>query len=165
MKKIKIIQIIGFVLFFVYLGLFVADIVLGFAGEYREIVFSILLAIISINMLSKGVFLKSQSTLWFAITLVLYAIIMIVFSIYNIDYNLYNYIFILLPVISSAISIVVFHNLLYIKVIILNVTLVVPVILNKFIGVKWYWLLLIGILSVVLGIFVCRLLKVKREKI
>jgi len=165
MKKIKVIQIIGFVLFLVYVSLFIADFVLGFTGDYREILFSVLLAIISINMLTKGVFLKSQSTLWFSITLVLCAIIMLIFSIFNIDYNLYNYIFILLPIISSAINIAVFHNLLYIKVIILNITLAIPFVVNKLTYLEWQWILAIGAISVFVGIIICRVLKVKREKI
>jgi len=39
MKKIKVIQIIGFVLFLVYVSLFIADFVVGFTGDYREILF------------------------------------------------------------------------------------------------------------------------------
>lgn len=165
MKKIKVVQIIGFVLFFVYVGLVISEFIWGYISDYRELLFSVLLAVVSINMLVKGVFLKSQSTLWFAITLVMYAILMTIFSIFNIDYNLYNYIFILLPIIASAINIVVFHNLLYIKVIILNLTLAIPFILSKFISLQTFWYYVIGVVSVLIGIIVCRCLKMKREKV
>jgi len=165
MKKIKVIEIIGFILFLIYIILVVSDLLWGYTGDFRELIFSIMLAIISLNMLTKGVFLKSQSTLWFAITLVLYAILMIIFNIFNIDYNLYNYLFILLPIIASVINIVVFHNLIYIKVIILNVTLSVPFILSKFLNLEIYWYVFIGVVSVFIGIIVCRCFKMKGEKV
>lgn len=165
MKKIKVIQIIGFILFLIYVFLVIGEIIFGFIGDYRELVFSIILALISMNMLTKGVFLKSQSTLWFAITLVMYAILMMIFSIFNIDYILYNYIYILLPIIASTINIVVFRNLLYIKVIILNLTIAVPFVVAKIIELQTFWYFIIGGIAILFGIIVCRFLNVKREKV
>lgn len=165
MKKIKVIEIIGTILFVIYVALVISEIIFGVMGDYRELIFSIILAVISMNMLFKGVFLKSQSTLWFAITLVLYAILMIIFSVFNIDYNLYNYIYVLLPIIASTINIVVFHNLLYIKVIILNITLVIAFVISKFTNFHDYLYFVIGGISVVVGIILCRFLKMGREKV
>lgn len=165
MKKIKIVQIIGFVLVLVYFLLIISELIVGYLKDFRELTFSILLVIVSINLLFKGVFLKSQSTLWFANVLILYAILMIVFNLLNIEYNNYIYIYILLPIISSIINIVIFHNLIYIKVIILNISLVVPFILYKFIKLDFYLYFIIGTISVLLGIIMCRFFKMKREKV
>lgn len=165
MKRIKVVQIIGFVLFLIYITLAISDLIIGYIGDYRELVFSILLAVISINMLTKGVFLKSQSTLWFAITLVLYAILVIIFNTINVKYNTFNYIFILLPIIASVINIVVFHNLMYIKVIILNITIAIPFILSKYLKLNNIWLFIIGIVSIFIGIILCRFFKMKGEKV
>lgn len=165
MKKIKVVQIIGFILCFVYVGLFVSDLIWGYIGDFREMLFSVLLVIVSISMLTKGVFLKSQSTLWFGITLVLSAILMLIFSIFNVDYILYNYIYILLPIIASMINIAVFHNLIYIKVIILNITIAIPFVISKIVILDVFWYFLIGVISVFLGIVVCRFIKMKKEKV
>lgn len=165
MSKIRIVQIIGYCLFAIYIALIISEIVWGYLGDYRSIIFSIFLAIVSLSMIVKGVFLKSQSTLWFANTLLIYAIVMLIFDILNLDYILYNYIFILIPIISSLINIVSFHNLIYIKVIILNFTIVIPIVLSKFLHLDSYLYWIIGIVSVVIGVFVCRMVKMDKEKI
>lgn len=165
MKKIRVVQIIGFILCLLYVGLFITDIIWGYIGNYKELLFSILLVVVSISLLVKGVFLKSQSTLWFAITLVLFAIFMLISNIFNMNITIYNYIYILLPIIASMINIVVFHNLLYIKVIILNITIAIPFILEKYIPIQKFWFFVVGVVSIALGIFVCRLIKMKKEKV
>ena len=94
MKKIKIVQFIGILLFIIYVTLLLIDLTLNVLGDVKIIVFSCIMALISINLIAKGVILKSSSTLWFSITLILCAILIAVLEILQKNVSDFYYIFI-----------------------------------------------------------------------
>ena len=165
MKKIKIIQTIGILLFLAYVVLFVLEVFFKYSIGLNVIVFSVLLAIISLNMVSKGVILRSSSTLWFAIVLILNAIFMILLSeSYLMTVNIF-YVFSIIPIIPSIILLAVFKNPIYIKVIILNIFIISSIVLwQEFNLGIWENVLNFGI-SILLSIVICRNLNFDREKV
>lgn len=165
MKKIKAIQLISVSLFFIYLTLFVSDLIWRYTRDDRQLLFSLVLVCLSISTLIKGVFLKSQSTLWFSITLVLYAILMVVFGLLKVDYSTYYYLYVLLPIIASIINIVVFGNLLYIKLIILNISIFIPIVIAEFVILSIFDCVILSAISIALGIIVCKCVKMGKEKV
>ena len=54
MKKIRFVQVIGVILFIVYIGLLVADIFKGFLGNYSQLILSVIMSIIGFNLLFKA---------------------------------------------------------------------------------------------------------------
>lgn len=165
MKRIRIVQLIEILLVLVYVALILSDLVYGLLGESRDTILSIVLVIISISLMHKGVLLKSQSTLWFSMSLVLFAITIISCQLIGVEPIEYYFIFALIPIISSIINIAIFNNLLYIKVMILNISIIVPVMIMYFTSMKVWHIIVIGLVSVLLGIAICRLLSFKKEKI
>ena len=165
MKKIKIIQIIGVLLFLIYLSLFVLEVFFQYSLELNNMVFSVLLAMVSINMINKGVVLRSLSTLWFAIVLILYAIVMILISeFYLLGMNSY-YVFSSIPIIPSLILLAVFGNPIYIKVIILNIFIIISIVLWQTLDLN-LWINVVNFsLSILLSIIVCRSLNFDRENV
>ena len=87
-KRVRIIQIVGLILVFVYLGLFVSNLVFGYMGSLDTFIFSIILVAIGFDLIYKGVLLKSSSTLWFANSLILFAILIFSFVIFSINTSL-----------------------------------------------------------------------------
>lgn len=156
MRKIQVVQLIGIVLFVTYIALIATDIIFNYLRDYKVLILSSVLAIISLNLISKGVLLKSSSTLWFAITLLLMAIIIVIMHLMDIMPGKYYFIFAIVPIFSSIINLAIFHNLIYIKVIILNVSILIPILIIYFLDLSiWiYWL--ITIISILLGIVICR---------
>ena len=55
MKKIRIIQSIGLVLFIIYMISVVIDATIGIMKELQIILFSLIIALISLNLIVKGV--------------------------------------------------------------------------------------------------------------
>lgn len=163
MKKIEIVKWIGVVLFLFYITLIAIDLTLGVLGDYQVLIFSIILALISINLIAKGVIIKSSSTLWFSITLILFALIIIVFEMNFIESIDYYYIFSFIPIISSVINLAIFQNLIYIKVVILNISIIIPVCIQYFLQLETIQILLIYIVSVLIGIIVCRCINLNKE--
>lgn len=163
MKKIIIVKWLGIVLFVVYSVLLIIDFVFDFLGDWKIITFSIILAIISINMIAKGVIIKSSSTLWFAVSLILFAITIAIFDIKNIDPKQYYFIFSIIPIISSIINLAIFENLIYIKVIILNISIAIPVFVWYFWDFKFIINLIISVLSVIIGIVISRFINLNKE--
>ncbi len=165
MKKIRIVQFLGIVLFVAYLIVFVIDLVRGFLGDYKELIFSLFMAIIGINLIIKGVLIKSNSTLWFANVLITMALTIAVLRYLKIGVVENYYLFTIIPIIASVINLVVFKNLIYIKVIIINVTVIVPTMLQFLKKFDIYWTTGMFIISVLIGVLVCRLINFDKENV
>ena len=163
-KRVKIIQIIGSLLVFVYLGLFVSNVIFGYLGALDTFIFSILLVAIGFDLIWKGVLLKSSSTLWFAICLILWAILILILKLYNQNIQEYNFVFASIPLIPSALNMIVFKNSIYLKVIIINISIIVPILLMQFLTLSWWWLVLIATASVGVSIVICRFIGLKRGR-
>lgn len=163
-KKIRIVQGIGFVLFLIYLALIISELIIGYLKDLQLVVFSGVLAIVSLTMIYKGVLLKSASTLWFAMCLILLAICLIVFELIDIGNENY-YLLSLIPIIASLINIAIFHNLFYIKIIILNLSVTIPLIITQFTNFTILINLLFFGISLIIGIIICRNISLEREKI
>lgn len=152
-------------MFLIYLALFVLEVFFQYSLELNNMVFSVLLAMVSINMINKGVVLRSLSTLWFAIVLILYAIVMILISeFYLLGINSY-YIFSSIPIIPSLILLAVFRNPIYIKVIILNIFIIISIVLWQTLDLN-LWINVVNFsLSILLSIVICRSLNFDRENV
>lgn len=161
-KRVKIIQIIGSLLVFVYLGLFVSNVIFGYLGALDTFIFSILLVAIGFDLIWKGVLLKSSSTLWFAICLILWAILILILKLYNQNIQEYIFVFASIPLIPSALNMIVFKNSIYLKVIIINIFIIIPILLMQFLTLRWWWLVLIATASVGASIAICRFIGLKR---
>ena len=161
-KRVKIIQIIGSLLVFVYLGLFVSNVIFGYLGALDTFIFSILLVVIGFDLIWKGVLLKSSSTLWFAICLILWAILILILKLYNQNIQEYIFVFASIPLIPSALNMIVFKNSIYLKVIIINIFIIVPILLMQFLTLSWWWLVLMATASVGVSIVICRFIGLKR---
>jgi hypothetical protein len=164
-KRIKTVQVTGLFLFIIYIILIAFDFTIGFIDLKSDILFSIVLAIISLNLIYKGVLLKSSSTLWFALNLILYAILIVLLNLISVDYRDYYVYFVLIPIIPSVITLAVFNNLMYIKVIILNISIFIPLIVYSTITQNIWWVISIGCMGLFLGILICRMLKFSKEKV
>ena len=165
MKKIRIVQFLGIVLFVAYLIVFVIDLARGILGDYKELIFSLFMAIIGINLIIKGVLIKSNSTLWFANVLITMALTIAVLRYLKIDVVENYYLFTIIPIIASVINLVVFKNLIYIKVIIINVTVIVPTMLQFLKEFDIYWTTGMFVISVLIGVLVCRLINFDKENV
>lgn len=165
MKRIRIIQIIGIALFIIYIGLFILDLVYGLLNDWNTFVFSIILALISISLLYKGTLLKSSSTLWFSINLIFSAIFLITINLIDININDCYYVFSLIPLIASLINLFIYRYIIYIKVIILNISAIIPVVLMQFFVLEWWIVLITAVVSILLGILLCRSINLGREKV
>lgn len=163
MKRINIIKWIGLILFLFYIVLLVVDLSLDVLGDWRILVFSLVLALISTNLIAKGVIIKSSSTLWFSITLVLFAITIAIFELKSIKAFDYYYIFSLIPIISSIINLAIFQNLIYIKVIILNISIIIPVCIQYFFHLRTWIIITTLVGCIVGGIIVCRCINLNKE--
>lgn len=163
MKKIDIVKWIGIILFFVYISILIIDIFSGFLGDYNIIVISLILSIISINSVVKGRLIKSSSTMWFAITLILFSILIVIFELKNIKPLDYYFVFSIIPIISSVINLAIFENLIYIKVIIFNISIIIPITIQYFFKLQVFLIAIVSILSIVVGILVCRQISLSKE--
>jgi len=164
-KRIRIVQIIGVTLFIIYFGLFLLDLIWGLLNDTNAIIFSIILALISISLIYKGVLLKSSSTLWFAINLILCAIFLIVISLLDLSIDDFYFVFSLIPIVASVCNLFIFRYNIYIKVIILNISIIIPIILLQFFNLIWWVVLIVAIVSISLGILICRSINFGREKV
>ena len=165
MKRIRIIQIVGIVLFVIYVGLFILDLIWGVLSDFDSLILSIVLAIVSMSLIYKGVILKSGSTLWFSISLILSAIFLIIISLLNLSLGDYYYVFAILPIFASIFNLLIFGNKIYIKVIILNITILLPILVVRFYDLSIWLNILISVGSVVLGIIISRSINLSKEKV
>ena len=165
MKKIKAVGVIGLSLFIVYVILIIVDFRYHILGKNALLIFSILLALISINMINKGIILRSTTTLWFAINMIIYAIVIIVLKILNIDLNSITYLWVIVPIIPSLLNLIIFNNYIYIKLIIINLFIFVPLVINNFIELNVWLEYGIIVIGVIVGIVVCRLINLDKENV
>ncbi|MBQ7352157.1 MAG: hypothetical protein IJW59_04815 [Clostridia bacterium] len=165
MKKIRVVQFVGIVLFVAYIGLIITDAILDFLADYRLIIFSILLSIISLNLIVKGAILKSSSTLWFANCLILSSFIIVLLDLCQVQISEYYLLFVLIPFISSLINLAIFQNLIYIKIIILNIFIAVPLVFDYFFDFR-QWVLWVAVAGcLVVGFLICRSINVDKENV
>ncbi len=164
MVKIRIIKYIGIVLFALYIVVIALSQGSQVLGGMDILLFSILLASVSLVLCFKGAILKSYSTLWFALSLILYAILIILFEVGGVTYEGYGYLFAYLPILASIIMLIM-GKVGYLKVIILNISIALPVsiIYNISMGI---WLKLgIILLSFIMGVFISKGITFDKEKI
>lgn len=165
MKKIRLVQIISVILFLLYVSLIILKLIWNKNSDNNNLIFSILLAIVSMNLIYKGKILKSTSTLWFGLCLILYAITIIIFELFKYDLSKYYCFFTIIPIFSSLIVLAIFNNLIYIKVIILNVSIAIPIIFYNIFWLTWWWGCIIGVVSIAIGIILSRCLNIGKEKV
>lgn len=164
MRKIRAIKYIGLLLSIIYLLTILGVCFTEYIGGTENLVFSILLAVLSVFSCFKGSMIKSFSTLWFGITLILYAFLIIIFEVTEFSYFDYIYVFAFLPIVTSLIF-VCFKKFNYIKVVIINLSIAIPILLSNILDVKLWLNIAIFSISILIGIFVCRLINISREKV
>lgn len=165
MKKIRFVQAVGVVLFLGYILLLVIDVFKGFLGNYYQLILSLIMAIIGFNLLFKAVIIKSSSTIWFAIVLISMSVVIITMSLYRIEIEKLYYVFAIIPLFASLLNLIVFNNLIYIKVMIINATIIVPMIIQQFYTVGNYWSIGLFVISILIGIIICRVINFDKEKV
>ena len=165
MKKIKIVQIIGLLLILTYIFLFISNLIVGYLKDLEQIVLSVVLIFVSVTLIFKGVLLKSSSTLWFAICLINFSILIIIFELASVDLRGYDWIFACVPLLASMLNLAVFKAKIYIKVIILNISILIPIVTTQVLSPNIWLSLIIWLGSVIFGIFVCRCINLNREKV
>ncbi len=133
-----------------------------FVSFRYDLLASILFALLSIILLYKGIIVYSQSTCWFGLNMILVAILLLLFDLLKIS-NFYNYLYAFIPIISSLIIIAVYSNLLYIKVIVLDVSIAIPLITFWYITTDWWWQALAYVAMVFAGIIICRNIDISKE--
>ncbi len=165
MKKIRIVQFLGIMLFVAYIIVFVIDLIRGVLGDYKELIFSLFMALIGINLVVKGVLVKSNSTLWFANVLIAISLTIVLLKYLGLDILNYYYIFSIIPIIASIINLIVFKNLIYIKVIIINITITIPTIIQFLYNFNIYWTTGMFVISILIGVLICRLINLDKENV
>lgn len=165
MKRIRIVQLLGFVLVGCYIVLFSIDIKYGLLGNMRNWIFSILVVLIGINLICKGIILSSSSTMWFANNLILVAITILFIEFIQLNINEYIFVFSIIPIIPTFINLFILKQKIYIKVFILNASIIIPILIFQFSSIEWYWVCGMAIVSIALGIIICRNINLDKEKI
>ena len=165
MKKIRLVQIVGIILFIGYIILLIVDGINGFLGNYSQLVLSIVMAVIGLNLIIKGSVIKSNSTMWFAIVLISISVTIIIAGLLEINLIKNNYIFAVVPLFASFLNLIIFNNLTYIKVIIVNISIIVPMVIEYFYSFEFYWSIGLFVISILIGIMICRLINWGKEKI
>lgn len=165
MSKIRIVQILGFVLCLAYITILILNMFWGVFPNINNLIFSIILAIVSFELLFKAVIIKSTSTMWFALSLILYALIIIIFERLSLNYKSMAYVFAFLPIISSLIILLLFNNYIYIKLIILNMSIAIPITLFNLLDLKWWIFAIILTIGILFGILLSRMVNLDKEKV
>lgn len=165
MKRIRFVQFLGILFFVTYIILFIVDLLRGVLGDYKDLIFSLFLSLIGINLILKGVLIKSNSTLWFANVLITLSLTIVLLELFELNIVDYYYLFTIIPILASVINLIVFKNLIYVKVIIINITVIIPTILqflNKF---NLYLAMCVFVISILVGVLICRLINFDKEKV
>lgn len=162
MKKIVIIEIIGLLLFVSYIVLFVLDVSLGLLGDNATLILSVVLALVSIILMLEGFTLKSSSTLWFAICLIIFSIFIIISKL-NPNGFISPVAYACIPVLASIINLIIFNYKIYYKLLIINASIIIPVAVDTYLDINVWWKVAVWTGSVLLGIFVCRCIKFKKS--
>lgn len=163
MKKIRAIKYISILLFIIYISIILVAYLTDYISANATVWFSIVLAVVSINCCFKGAVLKSYSTLWFAVSLVLYALLIIVFEVNRISYGEFNYYFAVLPVVTSLIFIC-FGKLNYIYAIIINLSVAIPIFIINLFSLNIWLKIAVFTVFVLVGLLLSRAVYIKREK-
>ncbi len=148
-----------------YIGLLIFNIITGIGGDYYQFAFTIILALIGFNLIYKGIVIKSSSTMWFANNLILMAIALMVMSLLKLDMTNYIFVFASVSIIPSIINLIVFNNLIYLRLIIINIFVLIPLIIQYFMNFEVSWFVGLMVVSLVIGMVVCRLMNFGKEKI
>lgn len=164
MKKIKIAQNLGIILVLTYIVLVIANLIWGVLEDKSIFVFSVLIVLVGSNLIYKGTLLKSTSTLWFAYNLIFGAILIIILEIFRFSIGDYAYLFAILPLLPSLINVCMGVKI-YIKVMIINLSISIPIIITTFVKMQWYLICIVYLISIVMGIVICRNLNLDKEKI
>jgi hypothetical protein len=164
-KKIRIVQVVGIVLFLSYLLLFVVNVFRGLFADFYQILLSVIMTLIGFNLVFKGVVIKSNSTLWFANVLITMSLTIIILNLLKIDMDEILYLFTIIPIFASVLNLVVFNNLIYLKIIIINITFIVPALIQKFYKFELYCTIGMYVISILIGILVCRLINLDKENV
>lgn len=162
MKKIVIIEILGLLLFVSYIVLFVLDVSLGLLGDNATLILSVVLALVSIILMFEGFTLKSSSTLWFAICLIIFSIFIIISKLNPNDY-ISPVVYTCIPVFASIINLIIFNYKIYYKLLIINASIIIPVAVDTYLDINVWWKVAVWTGSVLFGIFVCRCIKFKKS--
>lgn len=165
MKKIRVVQFLGIMLFVAYLIVFAIDIFRGVLGNSKELIFSLFMAFIGVNLIVKGVIIKSNSTLWFANVLIGLSLTIVLLEYFNLEIKDCYYWFAIIPLFASIINLIVFKNFIYVKVIIINLTIIIPTILQFFNKFNLYWTIGMFVISILIGILICRLINFDKENV
>lgn len=165
MKKIRLVQAVGIVLFIGYLILLLIDAINGFLGNNTQLVLSVIMAVIGINLIFKGTIIKSSSTMWFANVLISLSVTIIVANLLRVEMRQVYYLMAIIPLFASIVNLIVFNNLTYIKVIIINISIIAPIIIEYFYGFDIYWSIGLFVISILIGVMVCRLINLDKEKV
>lgn len=164
MRKIKIIKYVGVMLFIIYVATMVLASFSNYFGDFNVIAFTLVLALLSLHLCYKGTVLHSYSTLWFALNLVLYALLILYFEIMKIDYNGFYFLFAFLPIVPSLI-LVFLGKAGYLKVIILDLSVALPLTIFNFPTLNLWLKIGVFAFSILLGIFICKLFSLGKERI
>lgn len=158
-------QILGVILTLLYLTLFISNLIWGVFRDNYTYMFSIVIIIVGINTIHKGSLLKSHSTLFFALNLILGAILIVVIEILKLEIKNFIYVFTIIPILSSVLILAILRCKIYVKVIILCMSLSIPVFVYQFTNLEWCFLIIIGVLTTITGIVICRNINFDKEKI
>ena len=82
----------------------------------------------------------------------------------NFSYYEYIYVFAFLPIVTSLIF-VCFKNFNYIKVMIINLSIAIPILVSNILAIKIWLNIVIFIESILIGISICRLITTRKEKV
>ena len=162
MKKIVIIETIGILLFASYIVLFILDVSLGLLGDNATLILSVVLALVSVILMLEGFTLKSSSTLWFAICLIIFSIFIIISKLKPNDF-ISPVVYACIPVLASIINLIIFNYKIYYKLLIINASVIIPVAVCTYLDISVWWKVVTWTGSVLLGIFVCRCIKFKKS--
>lgn len=148
-----------------YISLVISNMIWRVLDDNLLFILSIVMIVFGVNMLFKGKLLRSVSTLWFALILIFCAVFILLLEIFNKDISEYYFIFSLIPIIPSIMCVFILDAKIFLKVIILNISIAIPVILLQFLNIEWYYILAIGLLTLAFGIVICRSINLDKEKI
>lgn len=164
MGKIRALKCIGLVLVVAYVLTILLAYKGSYFGNYNVLAFSLVLTLVSLGLCYKGSVLKSYSTLWFALSLILYALLILIFEIKNIEYSHLIYLFAFLPILPSLL-LVCLGKFAYIKVIIINLSLALPLLVINILEMALWLKIGVFTVSVLLGLLVSKFFSLDKEKI
>lgn len=133
-------------------------------GDYEVVAFSLVLASVALHLFYKGAVLKSFSTLWFGLSLILYALIILAFEIWKIGYAEYLFLFAFLPILPSILMFAL-GRAIYLKVIIFNFSIAVPLVIFNYVSLNFWLQFGVFTISIAVGILISRCTHIGKEKI